>query len=93
MTEFVGFNRMLANGLRRIVQRNDGEFHGSWWQIANALQLEIGGIVMEEQVTDMRQHLMAVTLDYLVHGTELVTFKSINGDWHLVDRRHVYYVE
>lgn len=81
-----GFNRILQNALRRVVQRNDGEFHGSWWGVANALQLEIGGVVMEEQVDDMKTHLFAVGMDHLVDGSQLAYFRSINGDHNFVER-------
>lgn len=91
MTKFVGFNRMLSNALRRIVQRNNGEFHGSYWQVAEALQLEVGGIVMEEQVSDMKTHLMNTGGEALVAGTDLVFFRNYeNSELNFVDRELIH---
>lgn len=87
MTKYAGFNRLLSNALRRIVQRNGGEFHGSFWQVAEALQLEVGGIVMEEQVIDMKLHVLDVGGDALVDGTDLVFFRdSLSGDLNFVEK-------
>lgn len=89
--KWVGFNRMLSNALCRIVQRNGGEFHGSFWEVANALQLEVGGITCEEDVEPMKSHLLDVGGDALVEGTDLVFFRDYkNGDLNFVERGLVY---
>lgn len=75
MPKWVSFNGMLSNALRRIVRRNGGEFHGSFWQVAEALQLEVGGIVCEEDVEPMKSHILNIGCEALVEGTDLVFFK------------------
>lgn len=74
--KWVGFDRMLKNALRRIVQRGGGEFHGSFWELAEALQLEVGGITDDEDVILMKRHVMQMGPEALAADTGLVFFRD-----------------
>lgn len=87
------FNRCIQNAVVLLVARHGGEFHGSWFQVADLIQMEVGGVIDDECTHQMRRHLQAVTLDYIVAGSPVVFFKSRNGDLNLVDEGLVYYVE
>lgn len=78
------FNRCIQNAVVLLVARHGGEIHGSWFQVSDLIQMEVGGVIDDECAHQMRRHLMAVTMDYIVAGSPVVFFKSRNGDLHLV---------
>lgn len=79
------FNRRILNSLQIVVRQNRGAIFGSWFQIADVIQTELGGVTDDDDVHRMRRHLMAITFDHLVEGSDLVYFRAMNGDHHFVE--------
>lgn len=84
--ELTLFNRRILNSLLIAVKRNQGALFGSWFQIADLIQTELGGVIDDEDVHRMRRHLMALTFDHLTEGSDLAYFRAINGDHHFVEK-------
>ncbi|WP_332820469.1 hypothetical protein [Pseudomonas sp.] len=84
--ELTNFNRRILNSLLIVVRQNQGAIFGSWFQVADLIQTEMGGVTDDEDVHRMRRHLMAVGFDHLTEGSPLAYFRAINGDHHFVER-------
>lgn len=85
--ELSNFNRRILNSLLIVVRQHQGAIFGSWFQVSDLIQMEMGGVSDDEDVHRMRRHLMALTFDHLVEGSPLAYFRAINGDHHFVERR------
>lgn len=90
--DMTNFNRRIQNCIVLLVNRHGGEIHGSWFQIAELIQDEMGGIIDDEDVQLMKDHIMAVGLEHLTEGSPVVFFKMNcpMGALNLVDRKLVY---
>lgn len=86
MTPHSNFNRMITNSIVLAVQHSEqGELHGSWPKIADALLWELNGHEACDEVLDrMQRHLIAIGLEYLTAGSPVAFFRSMDGSLHLV---------
>ena len=90
INDMTSFNRRIQNCIALVVNRHGGEIHGSWFQIADVIQMELGGVIDDECVHQMRRHLMAVGLDHHTANSPVVFFRGDGGEINLVDRTLVY---
>lgn len=92
MTPHSNFNKMITNSIVLAVQHSEqGEIHGSWPKIADALLWELNGRdPCDEVLEKMQRHLIAVGLDYLTEGSPVVFFRAMDGELNLVSRELVY---
>lgn len=90
--DLVSFNRRITNCIVLLVNRHGGEIHGSWFQIADLIQTEMGGVIDDADVEMMKWHLMEVGLEHLTENSPVVFFRMPcpMGVLNLVDRSLVY---
>lgn len=90
--DLVSFNRRITNTIVLLVNRHGGEVHGSWFEIADLIQTEMGGVIEDEDVHMMKNHIMAVGLEHLTEGSPVVFFRMPDprGQLNIVDRELVY---
>lgn len=86
------FNRRIQNVIVLLINRHGGEIHGSWFEIADLIQMELGGVVDDEDTHMMRRHLQAVGFDHLTANSAVVYFHNGRDPINLVDRSLVYEV-
>lgn len=93
--DLVSFNKRITNTIVLLVNRHGGEIHGSWFQIADLIQTEMGGVFDDDDVHRMREHIMEVGLEHLTANSPVVFFSMSDprAPLNLVDRRLVYDVE
>jgi len=87
--DMTNFNRRIQNAIVLLVNRHGGEIHGSWFEIADLIQSEMGGVIDDEDVHLMRRHLQAVGLEHLTEGSPVAFFRMpcAGAELNLVDRR------
>lgn len=84
--ELSNFNRRILNSLLIVVRQNQGAVFGSWFQVADLIQSEMGGVTDDDDVHRMRRHLMAIGFEHLTANSPLAYFRATNGDHHFVEK-------
>lgn len=84
-------DKQIVSAIKTLIRRNEGEIHGFWPEIADAIACELNGVPSAYIVKQYNDHLRNMGLKYFFEDNPDIYFmRGMNGDLNFIDRKLVY---